>query len=74
MSLYVDWGKQFSNVKAPRAHLLALLTAGLDKVNMNFEQEMVEFDGVGIPFAMLGLNSDPPETGYNMTYTVKGTY
>ena len=71
--MYLDWGKSFTNVKAPRAHLFATLTESIDNVTMDFEREVVEFNGVGYPFDLLGLGSQN-DTSYNMTYTIKGTY
>ena len=73
VTIYVDWGGTFSDSKAPRAHLFALLTAGMDKVTMDFEQNLVDFKGTSFSFDMLGLGSEN-DTGYNMTYTIKGTY
>ena len=73
MSIYVDWGSSLSGVEAPRAHLFALLTATMPNVTMDFEQELVDFNGQSFPFEMLGLGAGN-ETGWNMTYTVKGTY
>ena len=29
VSVYIDWGNPFADVKAPRAHLFALLTDGM---------------------------------------------
>ena len=40
---------------------------------MNFEQELIEFNGIGYPFEMLGLDAGKG-AGYSMTYTIKGTY
>ena len=40
---------------------------------MNFEKELIVYNGIGFPFAMLGLDSDSG-SGYNMTYTIKDTY
>ena len=37
VSIYIDWAKPFGEVKAPRAHLFAMLTAGLENVDVNFE-------------------------------------
>ena len=73
MSIYIDWGHSFPEVKAPRAHLFGMLTAGVENVTMNFEQELIEFNGIGYPFAMLGLDASKA-AAYNVTYTIKGTY
>ena len=37
VSVYVDWGASFSEAKAPRAHLFAMLTAMMKNVTMNFD-------------------------------------
>ena len=71
--MYVDWGRSLTGTNAPRAHLFALLTAAMPNVTMDFESNLVEFNGISFPFEMLGLGADN-NTGWNVTYTVKGTY
>ena len=73
MSIYIDFGKsaEMSKVKSPKAHLFALLTADIENVAVDFDLELIASNGLGIPFDMLGLNSDPV---YNATYTIKNTY
>ena len=41
---------------------------------MNFEQELIEYNGRGLPFAMLGLESSDERYVRNFTYTIKDTY
>ena len=60
-----------SQVKSPKAHLLALITADMDNITVDFDREMIASNGLGIPFDLLGLNSEP---AYNATYTIKNTY
>ena len=45
----------------------------MENVTMNFDQELIEFNGVGYPFEMIGLDAGKG-SGFNMTYKVKGTY
>ena len=73
VSIYVDWGKtkEMSQVKSPKAHLFAMLTAGIHNVTIDFDREFIVSNGLGIPFDLLGLNSEPT---YNATYTIKNTY
>ena len=71
VSVYVDWGSSFSGVKAPRAHLFAMLTAGMENVTMNFEHELIMFNGTGFPFELLGIGEG---SGWDLTYKIKGTY
>ena len=73
VSLFVDWGDMFPEVKSPRAHLIAMMTAGMKNVTVNFDSERIEYKGIGFPFSMLGIDSSQ-EPGYNVTYEVKGTY
>ena len=70
VTMYVDFGKTFGNVKSPNAHLFSMLTAGIDNVTVDFDQELIQFNDIGIPFEMLGLNAEK----YEVTYTIKGTY
>ena len=60
-----------SQVKSPKAHLFAMLTTDIDNVVIDFDREFIVSNGLGIPFDLLGLNSDPT---YNATYTIKNTY
>ena len=61
------------NATAPRAHLFALLTAGMDNVTMDFEQNLVDFNGVSFSFDMLGLDAGN-DSSQSMIYTIKSTY
>ena len=73
VSIYIDFGKstEMSKVKSPKAHIFALLAADIQDVTVDFNRELIASNGLGIPFDMLGLNSDPV---YNATYTIKNTY
>ena len=75
--MYADLGDTVPSVSAPRAHLLAMLTAGMDNVTVDFKHEAIAYKGLAYPFGMFGLNDDKKPgnyTGYNVTYNVKGTY
>ena len=41
---------------------------------MNFEDEVVHFNGLAFPFETFGMDSEGDFSGYNLTYHVKGTY
>ena len=58
VSIYVDWGKtkEMSQVKSPKAHLLAMLAADIQNVTIDFDREFIVSNGLGIPFDHLGLN------------------
>ena len=60
-----------SQVKSPKAHLLALLTADMKSVIVDFDKEFIVSNNLGIPFDALGLNAEP---SFNATYTIKNTY
>ena len=73
VSIYIDFGKsaEMSKVRSPKAHIFALLAADIENVTVDFDRGLIALNGLGIPFDMLGLNSDPI---YNATYTIKNTY
>ena len=60
-----------NQVKSPRAHLLAALTADMENVDIDFQRESIVSNGLAIPFDTLRLNA---EATYNATYTIKNTY
>ena len=72
VSLYADLGDTIPDVGSPRAHLLGAVVAGMPNVAMNFDLEAIQYKGYAYPFEMFGLSGN--YTGYNLTYTVAGTY
>ena len=73
VTISLDFGSIFSNVKAPKAHLFALLAETVSNVTVDFEREMVQFQNLAIPWDMFGLG-DTNGSNYNLTFRVKDTY
>ena len=51
--------------------MLALLTADMKNVTVDFDKEFIVSNNIGIPFDSVGLNAEPT---LNATYTIKNTY
>ena len=69
----MELGELFGNVKAPKAHLFALLTESVANVSVDFDREVIRAKNIGVPFDFLGLG-ESHGSGYDLTFQVKETY